>query len=568
MVIARRLYLYFVAAASLAPLALGLVNLLRLALRWLWEALAGSQALPGASLGTRQQLSLYAALVLVALPIWLLHWWLAQRAARGAGPEAAGERGSLIRAFYLALVLLGSFVTWLVAAERLIEHLVLALLGPGSVAADSALPNALAILLVAGAIWAYHLRVALADLRAGELPAEAAALPRLYRYLAAFGGALLLLFGASALIHLLTDVLLPNRVLTTAPHWWLGRLANGVALTAAGLLAWGLHWGYAERLVRSGRQSWLAAAERASALRRLYLYAVLAVAVFATLLGLGRGLDALLRWALGAEPGLAAGPRAWELLDPLLGALPFALFWGYQRALLGREERVAAEDRRQAATRRLYGYLVALVGLALAAAGMALLLDVLIDLASGGRVGAPAGWWRGELSRDLALAAVGLAVWLWQWRAIQRRLARAPLAERAATVRRVYLYLVLAGALLSLLGSLAVVIYRVLSVILGVDAFHGLAGHLSQPLGIALVAAALTAYHLLLLRRDLSSQPSAPGPQRRALVLTAPPGTDLDALLASLRAGLPSGASLAELAGGSMQLADEAPGSEHAAPMA
>jgi hypothetical protein len=85
------------------------------------------------------------------------------------------------------------------------------------------------------------------------------------------------------------------------------------------------------------------------------------------------------------------------------------------------------------------------------------------------------------------------------------------------------------------------------------------------------VAVAVAAYHGLLLRSDLAvraagaeAMPEAPAPVEaleatavvpatgapatapttRRLVLSGPPGADLDAIVASLRAGLPSEASL------------------------
>jgi len=541
MVTARRLYVYFVAAVSLVVLAIGLDNLLRLAFERLWSSAFGVALLQSGSDSTRQQLSLYGALVIVALPIWLVHWWLAQR--------ATAERGTAIRALYLTLALALPLVFLLLQAERLIHRLLDDLLGPDRLEADQAIPSALAALVVAGAIWGYHLAVERGELRQEPAEVEAIWLPRLYLYLAALAGALLLLFGAASLLRLALQAVVGGDIVVSEPGWWHERLASGIAVVAVGLATWGAHWGYATR--RLAGHNWWAESEHRSALRRLYLYTLLAIAVLATLIGLFQGLEALLRWALGADQGSQAEPLARRVLDPLLGALPFALFWIYQRRQVLLEAGALAEGPLQATARRLYNYLVALFGLALAAFGLQALLYTLLDLIFTGHrsLVAPAGWWRGEVSRDVALTAVGAAAWLWQWYVAERRVAREPVQERNATSRRAYLYLVVAGSLLALLGSVSYILYRVLNVILGARPLHGIVADLSNAIAIALVGGALLGYHLLVLRRDLRAQHTGPRLQRRTLVITAPPEVDLDAVLASLSAQLPQGVLLRTASG-------------------
>jgi hypothetical protein len=147
------------------------------------------------------------------------------------------------------------------------------------------------------------------------------------------------------------------------------------------------------------------------------------------------------------------------------------------------------------------------------------------------------------VGRFAALALVGAAGWLWHWRAAQQRLAREPASERAAPPRRFYLYGSLAGAVIALLVSLAVVLYRALAAVLDVTESGRFLDHVGAPLGVALVAGVIAAYHGQLLRGELAAEPraAAPAPVTLALTLHGPAIGDADAVLTMLRAQLPPG---------------------------
>jgi hypothetical protein len=140
---------------------------------------------------------------------------------------------------------------------------------------------------------------------------------------------------------------------------------------------------------------------------------------------------------------------------------------------------------------------------------------------------------------------VGAGVWLWHWYAAQRRVVEAPAAERGATTRRLYLFGVLALALVALLGSLAFIIYRIFNVLLGVAPAATLVAEISLSLGVAAVTAPLLAYHALELRDDLAARAEpAITPRTLTLVLSGPPEADLAAEVSALRRHLPAGYSL------------------------
>src|SRR6185436_2866590 len=74
-------------------------------------------------------------------------------------------------------------------------------------------------------------------------------------------------------------------------------------------------------------------------------------------------------------------------------------------------------------------------------------------------------WWAERISLFATLVAVGLPLWAAYWGRLQRE-ALEPLA-REALVRRIYLFLVFALAVLTLLGSGAFAVYQLLRLTLG-----------------------------------------------------------------------------------------------------
>jgi len=542
MLIARRLYIYFIAAVSLGMVVVGLSRLLGLAFARIGENL-GESVIQQSPDSVRRELSLYVALLIVALPVWLLHWWLAERAVHRPGAEGEQERASALRALYLTLAMAAP-LPWLIVAVVEILRWFFDTLFSATTAGRSAEQHGteIALLLVAVAVIAYHASIRRRDTRGGPLDDEAIWLPRLYMYAAAFTGAILLLFGLADLLRVLNDALFGARAIASGHRWWAQPLGSASARSLVVLVAWGVYWAYALRTL--ARPNWLGVSERRSALRWFYVYAIVFISVLLTLRGISSSLNALLHLILNVPRN--EGQVGWTgaILEPLIVAIPFAGFWVYHRfVVLG-----AAPDEASApqagSMRRVYTYLVALVGLAFTGVGSAWVLGILIDLLFGGTrtVSVSSIFWRNDVARFGSFALVGAAAWLWQWNAAERRVADDEAAERGATTRRNYLYVTLAVSLVAILVSLAVVIYRVISAVLGVNNGPSLASALSAALGVVIVAGALFAYHFTVLRRDLAQrEESGPAALMVSLRLVAPADADVEATVAQLRTHLPEG---------------------------
>jgi hypothetical protein len=542
MLIARRLYVYFIAAVSLGMVVIGLSNLFGLALARVGESLGGSviQRSPDS---VRRELSLYVAVLIVALPVWLLHWWLAERAVHRPGAAGESERASALRALYLTLAMAVP-LPWLIAAAVEIlrwffDRLFSATSTSGSAEQHS---MAIALCLVAGAVIAYHASIRRRDTQGGPLEDEAVWLPRLYLYSAAFTGAMLLLFGLADLLRVLNDALFGSRAIAFERRWWAVPLSSATARSLVGLVIWGLYWAYALRTL--ARSNWLGVSERRSALRWFYVYAVVFISVLLTLRGVSSGLDAFLRLILDVPRNANHGSWTSAIVEPLIVAIPFAGFWIYHRVVVLGAAPDEASAPLAASLRRVFTYLVALVGLAFTGAGTAWVLGILIGLVLGGTrtVSVSSLFWRDDVARFGSFALVGAAAWLWQWNEAEQRVATDEAVERSATTRRIYLYITLAASLVAILVSLAIVLYRTISALLGVSYGPSLASALSPTLGIAIVAGALFAYHLIVLRRDLAQrEASGPAALVVSLRLIAPLDADIDATVAQMRTQLPEG---------------------------
>ena len=541
MQLARRLYLYFIAAVSLLALAIGLTNLLELLIGALRDAAGGPNLLAGDADAVRRDLSIFAAIVIVALPIWLLHWWLAERGLRGADGDE--ERRSTARALYLTAVLGGAFVAGTVAATELVQAFTHWIVDSGGGGSTGGIERWLALVVIATAIWAYHGWVRLRDMRDGPLDAEADWLPRLYVYGAAFVGLTLLAFAVGDLLALVIEVVTTDDRVLVGTGVWDGLLASGVSRALVGMLVWVAHWQYSLRLTAA--PDWRGQHARASALHRFYGYAVAFGAVVMTLLLVTRVGEALLSALLDAvSPD--AEPFPHRLLDPAVRAVPFIVAWAYHRRRVLAEAASWSEGAKQATVRRIYVYAIALIGLALTGYGLSRLIAVSIDRTSFGDsvVSSPSGDpWRAEVAQLASLTIVGAAAWLWHWYRAQSWLRLDPVAEQTATVRRAYLFASIAGSIVALLVSLAVVIYRLFAEILGVEATDGLVEELSQPFAVLLVAAALLAYHATLLRADLGERetPTVDEVTSFQVVVTGPAGADAAYVVASIQSSLPDG---------------------------
>ncbi len=552
----RRLYLYLMAGIGLAVASFGLVQLLALVLDRI-GVFGGSVISSAGAGGDRDRLSLALSMIAVGTPVWLSHWWFAERGARHGVAGAGAERSAPLRALYLGLVDFIALVVALFGASAAIGILIRQVAGtPEEYGGTFSDPAAIAI--VGGVAWGYHAWIRAGDEQAGELRGPAAWLPRLARYALAFIAGLMLCFGAAELIDVLLRALVGRGDIVSGEAWWVARVASGVGQLAVGAAAWGGLWLISSRLLTV--DDWRAASERTSAVRQDYLGLGIVVGAAATVLAASSGLAALLRWALGIAESSDPARLVQDVVAPSISYLAFTLAWWFSRSRLLGEAARTGDGTVVAVARRRANFLAAVVGIAVAGAGSAWVLGLLLDIVLGGVRTIVGGRdvWGTELSQYAAFAIVGTPLWLWQWAAALRRRSAEPDVEATSTERRGYLYLVIAGALISSISAAALIVYRVFGIVLGSRVTESPISDLSTPIGIAVVAAGIVAYHALALRADMrlraalvaapAPEAAEAGPSGRAagavevpVIVSGPAGTDPEAVVAILRDRLPAG---------------------------
>jgi hypothetical protein len=541
---ARRLYLYLLSGIGLGVLVSG-VSLL---LTTLFQALGlgGGDVLSGGQ-AVRERLTLATAMSAVAVPVWLIHWFLAERGVRPGRPEADVERSSAMRGLYFALVLGGLLIAMFASAGALVEHVVLSLVGDAPDFRDPA--GDLGLLIAAASAWGYHVGVRIRDWRIGSISDAGAWLPRAYLYAATFVGLFFLLFGIADLLSLVSRLVVgaPDPVFDSGQAWWSYPLATALSRVLIGAAAWSGHWWYANRLWADPSER--GAIERQARPRFAYYVAVLVVSAAAAIGYLGQGLSGVLDAAFGTldnDNRVIA-----ELIATLLAAALFAIAWRVHAGWL----RVAAAEPGgpgHATGERLVSYPTAIVGLAFGAVGIGRLLGQLFDTLFGGGQVVVGGQVALEVLADFVpYALLGTGVWLWQWSRVTRARRADPIGEGASTVRRAELLIVLAASVLAGVAALGSILYQLFGTLFGIDA----QGDLGVPLGALIAAVAVAAYHGQLLRHDIAARDAVAGPTTAdaptaapspelPLVLVAPAGTDvaeLDRVRRAMEEQLPDG---------------------------
>jgi hypothetical protein len=221
----RRLFLYWLAFISLMLAASGLTMLVGSALEQLFETSFGRG-------GSSDQAAFGLAATIVGFPIWLL----LMRAGSKSLATYPGEAGSLGRKFYAYSVLLVSAtVVAYTATQTLTGLFEFDDLG----ASDFAAP------LVWAAVWYYHWRTEAIE---GQPSLVAVALRKVYVYITAAYGLIMLAAGAAFLLHGMLDSAYTGLfridllIDTKFSDFWNNEVRIATALAIVGGAWWWFHW--------------------------------------------------------------------------------------------------------------------------------------------------------------------------------------------------------------------------------------------------------------------------------------------------------------------------------------
>ncbi len=554
---ARRLYVYLLSGISLGALVVGISMLLTVLLERLGLGPSGDFVFGGED-AIRQQLTIASAVTAVSLPVWLIHWLVAERSVRPDRPAASIERTSAVRGLYFALAMGALLLAAATGVATVLEAVVLRLAGGDSFGSRS-IGGGMALAIAAGAAWAYHIRLRTRDWSRGPMAGAGAWLPRTYLYVATFAGLMLLLSGIVGFIELLGRLILDEAPAFAEPGagpWWAFPLASAVTSVAVGGATWFGHATYAGRLVRD--PGWRGASERPAKLRLTFFVAVVITTAAATIYLVGEGVGNALAAALGVADTEGSAQTYGLIILPILSAIPYGIAWWLHTRWMNGEAAALDSPERLETAERLELYPVALVGLAFGATATAWLIGILIDAVLGGeRLVSGGEGLRRELAQFVPFALLGFGVWIWRWSGVRARWAVDPVAEASSTTRRAMLLIVLAAATGAGVISTGVILYRIFGSIFGLTQTGDPVSELSLPLGVVLLAMVVAINHGIQLRRDQSlragidtspGEPAAVAPPT-SLRLSGPSGADMASALAALRQHLPPGYALEVVAG-------------------
>jgi hypothetical protein len=441
----RRIYIYLVAYVSLEVVV------------WSAIGLARSAFNRGGIGDGLDQLASALAFILVGLPVFFIHWRLAQRDAE-KDPE---ERFSGMRAIFLYGTLLSLLVpvvqNLLVIVGRVVA--VLLDLDPSrhlAIGHAQTWSDNLTAMAVNGILAIYFYTVIQANWKDTPVGNWFPLIRRIARYLVMLYGFVMLFAGVEQLVSFLFDLA------GTVGGGYTTRLPNALSFTLVGAPLWVVAW----RLIQKSLDD---TAERESQLRLGILYGLTFLAVVVTLISSGGVINEVLLAVFGAEAfdvSLVSG-----LGDYLSVMIPALVSWMFYNRALKQSIEAASDVQHQAGMRRLYAYVLALLGLGAAFIGTFMLVDFLIDL-----VVFPVVGWGSGLERNLADALttllVGLPIWLWAWRQMLAETSQEGEAgdhARRSVIRKGYLYFILFVGVMGVMGSTGTLLYHFIRLILGDD---------------------------------------------------------------------------------------------------
>jgi hypothetical protein len=247
-----------------------------------------------------------------------------------------------------------------------------------------------------------------------------------------------------------------------------GALAGATAATVVGLLVWGVHFWFARRY------AYRDPAERASAIRRLYVYWACLVMSIGAAIALDTAISNYLhpifdcpavsnpnenvfsRFVCGANASLLpTAQAAWIAL--VLGA-----FWALHYRIAVRDRAAVGEQGRSASLRRWYMYPAVLVGLLMTLSGATSLLILVWLRLLNSSLGTAQGRYIGDA---VGLLAGGLVLWGFHARVLAQTYLE---DDRKSTLRAVEGFIAVAISMVFALNGAAQILYYALARLIGV----------------------------------------------------------------------------------------------------
>jgi len=508
----RRWYIYLICAISLQGVVWAIIALLRNLFIYGVDPIA---------------VAFQIAVVIVGLPVYLAHWLWGQRLVQSEDEE----RGAVLRRVYLYGMMAAFLGPFTANAFDLIRRL---LGGIGQYQGyeymllslrEAILIHVLAMIVLA-LMWFYHQRTITEDSRIIPEKDGSATVRRLYVLGFSATG---LVLTTMATIHLIRWIMLQfgsNVIISSGLR--VG-LTDEITRLVIGLPLWVIFWRWAGKLYSGPSEE-----ERASALRKFYLYGAIFIGAMTTVANATGLLAGVFRRALSLPPEGGMG-----IYQPIPVILGMGLLWAYHAHVLRHDAEQEQEVPRQAGIRSLYLYLIAAIGLSALLIGLSGDISVIIRALSN-NFGTSL---RVEFSWFTAAIIAGLPVWIIPWRQAQIEAEeKSPAGEsaRRLVVRKIYLYFFLFVASMTVLSSTVYIVFRILSSVLGGESLE--VTELGQAISFSLIAVGVWLYHGRILRGDRRISQSETADNLLALkmsIVDVFDGSFGQALVDELKRGMP-----------------------------
>lgn len=505
--IVRRIYFYVVAFASLMMWVNGVVLLAQFALDGIFGGALISASNTGIAAGI--------AITVVGLPLWAFHWRSIQRAAA----DAPAEVRSIFRKLYIYITLGVSLAIAVYAAVRLLRW---------ALGVDDFNGYYLAAPPLWALVWAFHWRI---EEREGQQTTDALIIRRLYIYAASLAGMVMLALGVGMVAYYILlegyNAVSGAEILSGERGLWRPALRGMLCVAAVGGGVWWLHWLH------------MARRDRGSELRQVYLY-LFAIfgGVITSLSAAGVIIRQTLVWIFEAIGG-GTQQHHFDFLPGSIAALSVGVaLWAYH----WRTARDAAALSTDAvnSSQRIYNYILAGIGTATIAVAVYMLVNTLIQLilAISESVIVGSDLWASPIANIITLSALGVPIWGYYWRKIQRSAVR-DANERRDIARRIFIFAALGVGVLALLGSVSALLFVLLRDLLNADLYIETLDAVAAPLAIVAATVAFLPYYWAVYAQDRAAAPETAPSETAPLAGAATDAMDV-ATLAKMDAPAPA----------------------------
>ena len=470
----RRLYFYLIALIGVETVIWGSIYLARTMVK------------TGVVVPQTSDMAGGFSLVLVGLPIFLVHWLVAQRDA--ARDEE--ERTARIRALFLYAIRFSTLVAIVQSELAIINRLTLQMvqLSPNQawIGGSDSLADNLIIMGINAVALVYFELTLRADWKKGQTGPAFPETRRLFRYLWMLYTLGITVVGVQQIFFALFSSLGPMAVASEV------NLANAIATTLSGAPLWAWMWVFIQQRLEEND-------ENQSLLRLVVLHILSLVSAITTLAATFILLKDLGIWLTGESNTAAVFIADHNIALSLL--LVSLVVWIYFERHLFTQIYREPDPIRQAGLRRFYHYLLAAVGFGFLFSGMFWLGRVLIDLALN-HLGSQA--LREGLNGSAASMLSGLAFWLKRWMDAQAE-ANQPGESgdhaRRSIVRKVALYLAVFSGVVGVMGAAGTLLCLLINTALGGQE-DNFTLDLCYSLEILVVVALWLGYYLATLLQD------------------------------------------------------------------